>query len=237
MKVIGIIPSRYASTRLPGKPLIDILGKSMIQRVYEQCKKSKSLSKLIVATDDKRIYTHVLSFGGEAVMTSRAHETGTKRCNEVVQNLNEHVDIIINIQGDEPFINPLQIEEIITLFNNSEVQIGTLAKKIDDIKILSDRNTPKAIFDKEQNAINFCRKIAKISNEDIYYKHIGIYEYKKNILEEICRLPQSQNEIQEQLEQLRWLDNNYKIKVGITHFDSLSIDTANDIEKIEQEIS
>ncbi len=237
MKVIGIIPSRYASTRLPGKPLIDILGKSMIQRVYEQCKKSKSLSKLIVATDDKRIYTHVLSFGGEAVMTSRAHETGTKRCNEVVQNLNEHVDIIINIQGDEPFINPLQIEEIITLFNNSEVQIGTLAKKIDDIKILSDRNTPKAIFDKEQNAINFCRKIAKISNEDIYYKHIGIYAYKKNILEEICRLPQSQNEIQEQLEQLRWLDNNYKIKVGITHFDSLSIDTANDIEKIEQEIS
>ena len=237
MKVIGIIPSRYASTRFPGKPLIDILGKSMIQRVYEQCKKSKSLSKLIVATDDKRIYTHVLSFGGEAVMTSKAHETGTKRCNEVVQNLNEHVDIIINIQGDEPFINPLQIEEIITLFNNSEVQIGTLAKKIDDIKILSDRNTPKAIFDKEQNAINFCRKIAKISNEDIYYKHIGIYAYKKNILEEICRLPQSQNEIQEQLEQLRWLDNNYKIKVGITHFDSLSIDTANDIEKIEQEIS
>ena len=237
MKVIGIIPSRYASTRLPGKPLIDILGKSMIQRVYEQCKKSKSLSKLIVATDDQRIYTHVLSFGGEAVMTSKAHETGTKRCNEVVQNLNEHVDIIINIQGDEPFINPLQIEEIITLFNNSEVQIGTLAKKIDDIKILSDRNTPKAIFDKEQNAINFCRKIAKISNEDIYYKHIGIYAYKKNILEEICRLPQSQNEIQEQLEQLRWLDNNYKIKVGITHFDSLSIDTANDIEKIEQEIS
>ena len=237
MKVIGIIPSRYASTRLPGKPLIDILGKSMIQRVYEQCKKSKSLSKLIVATDDKRIYTHVLSFGGEAVMTSKEHETGTKRCNEVVQNLNEHVDIIINIQGDEPFINPLQIEEIITLFNNSEVQIGTLAKKIDDIKILSDRNTPKAIFDKEQNAINFCRKIAKISNEDIYYKHIGIYAYKKNILEEICRLPQSQNEIQEQLEQLRWLDNNYKIKVGITHFDSLSIDTANDIEKIEQEIS
>ena len=183
MKVIGIIPSRYASTRLPGKPLIDILGKSMIQRVYEQCKKSKSLSKLIVATDDKRIYTHVLSFGGEAVMTSKEHETGTKRCNEVVQNLNEHVDIIINIQGDEPFINPLQIEEIITLFNNSEVQIGTLAKKIDDIKILSDRNTPKAIFDKEQNAINFCRKIAKISNEDIYYKHIGIYAYKKNILE------------------------------------------------------
>ena len=237
MKVIGIIPSRYASTRLPGKPLIDILGKSMIQRVYEQCKKSKSLSKLIVATDDKRIYTHVLSFGGEAVMTSKEHETGTKRCNEVVQNLNEHVDIIINIQGDEPFINPLQIEEIITLFNNSEVQIGTLAKKIDDIKILSDRNTPKAIFDKEQNAINFCRKIAKISNEDIYYKHIGIYAYKKNILEEICRLPQSQNEIQEQLEQLRWLDNNYKIKVGITHLDSLSIDTANDIEKIEQEIS
>ena len=236
MKAIGIIPSRYASTRLPGKPLIDILGKSMIQRVYEQCKKSNSLSKLIVATDDKRIYTHVLSFGGEAVMTSKAHKTGTERCNEVVQNLNEHIDVIINIQGDEPFINPLQIEEIISLFNDSEVQIGTLAKKIDDVKILSDRNTPKAIFDKEQNAINFCRKISKISKENIYYKHIGIYAYKKNVLEEICRLPKSQNEIQEQLEQLRWLDNNCKIKVGITNFDSLSIDTANDIEKIKQEI-
>lgn len=236
MKAIGIIPSRYASTRLPGKPLIDILGKSMIQRVYEQCKKSNSLSKLIVATDDKRIYAHVLSFGGEAVMTSKAHKTGTERCNEVVQNLNEHIDVIINIQGDEPFINPLQIEEIISLFNDSEVQIGTLAKKIDDVKILSDRNTPKAIFDKEQNAINFCRKISKISKENIYYKHIGIYAYKKNVLEEICRLPKSQNEIQEQLEQLRWLDNNCKIKVGITNFDSLSIDTANDIEKIKQEI-
>ena len=236
MKILGVIPSRYESTRFPGKPLADILGKSMIERVYQQCLKCSALDDIIVATDDKRIYDHVLTFGGKSVMTSKTHQTGTERCNEVAKKLEEY-KIIINIQGDEPFINPLQIEEIITLFNNSEVQIGTLAKKIDDIKILSDRNTPKAIFDKEQNAINFCRKIAKISNEDIYYKHIGIYAYRKNILEEICRLPQSQNEIQEQLEQLRWLDNNYKIKVGITHFDSLSIDTANDIEKIEQEIS
>ena len=159
MKVIGIIPARYESTRLPGKPLIDILGKSMIQRVYEQCLKASVINDLIVATDDERIYKHVLDFDGKAMMTSKAHESGTERCNEAVQNLNKPFDIIINIQGDEPLINPLQIDEIISIFNDPKVQIGTLAKKIDDIKILQDENTPKAIFDKERNAINFCRKI------------------------------------------------------------------------------
>ena len=236
MKVIGIIPARYESTRLPGKPLIDILGKSMIQRVYEQCLKASVINDLIVATDDERIYKHVLDFDGKAMMTSKAHESGTERCNEVVQNLNKTFDIIINIQGDEPLINPLQIDEIISIFNDPKVQIGTLAKKIDDIKILQDENTPKAIFDKERNAINFCRKILQKSSDNIYYKHVGVYAYKNNILEKICRLPKSQNEIQERLEQLRWLDNNYRIKVGITNFDSLSVDTAKDIEKIKQEI-
>ena len=234
MKVIGIIPSRYDSKRFPGKPLVDILGKSMIQRVHEQCVKSSSLSDLIVATDDERIYKHVLNFGGKAMMTSKEHESGTERCNEVAQNLNKPFDIIINIQGDEPFINPLQIDEIIQLFADSEVQIGTLAKKIYDIKILQDENTPKAIFDKERNAINFCRKILQKSSDNIYYKHVGIYAYKKNILEEICRLPKSQNEIQERLEQLRWLDNGYEIKVGITSYESISVDSPEDIVKIEQ---
>ena len=203
MKVVGIIPSRYGSTRFSGKPLVDILGKSMIQRVYEQCTKSNKLAHVIVATDDERIYNHVVDFNGKVMMTSKTHKTGTERCNEIAQNLNETFDVIVNIQGDEPLINPLQIDEIIHLFNNPKIQIGTLAKKMDDIAIIEDKNTPKVIFDKKGNALNFCREIAKISTEQTYYKHVGIYAYRKDILEKICQLPQSENEIRERLEQLR----------------------------------
>ena len=236
MKVIGIIPSRYGSTRFPGKPLIDILGKSMIQRVFEQCIKCNKLTDIIVATDDERIYNHVIEFGGKAMMTSGKHATGTERCNEIAQNLKEKFDVIVNIQGDEPFIDPFQIDEIIQLFDNPKTQIGTLAKKIDDMKIVRDKNCPKAIFDKKGNALNFFRTISNISTECTYYKHIGIYAYKKDVLEKICQLPQSKNEIREQLEQLRWLDNSYNINVGITNFQTLSIDTAEDIEKIEEQM-
>ena len=236
MKVIGIIPSRYGSTRFPGKPLIDILGKSMIQRVFEQCIKCNKLTDIIVATDDERIYNHVIEFGGKAMMTSGKHATGTERCNEIAQNLKEKFDIIVNIQGDEPFIEPLQIDEIIQLFDDPKTQIGTLGKKIDDMAIVGDENTPKAIFDKEGNALNFCRKISNIAIASTYYKHIGIYAYKKDILEKICQLPQSKNEIREQLEQLRWLDNNYPIKVGVSNFQTLSVDTPEDIEKIKQQM-
>jgi 3-deoxy-manno-octulosonate cytidylyltransferase (CMP-KDO synthetase) len=236
MKVIGIIPSRYGSTRFPGKPLIDILGKSMIQRVFEQCIKCNKLTDIIVATDDERIYNHVIEFGGKAMMTSGKHATGTERCNEIAQNLKEKFDIIVNIQGDEPFIEPLQIDEIIQLFDDPKTQIGTLGKKIDDMAIVRDENTPKAIFDKEGNALNFCRKISNIPIASTYYKHIGIYAYKKDVLEKICQLPQSKNEIREQLEQLRWLDNNYPIKVGVSNFQTLSVDTPEDIEKIKQQM-
>jgi 3-deoxy-manno-octulosonate cytidylyltransferase (CMP-KDO synthetase) len=236
MKVIGIIPSRYGSRRFPGKPLIDILGKSMIQRVFEQCIKCNKLSDIIVATDDERIYSHVIEFGGKAMMTSGKHATGTERCNEIAQNLKEKFDIIVNIQGDEPFIEPLQIDEIIQLFDDPKTQIGTLGKKIDDMAIVRDENTPKAIFDKEGNALNFCRKISNIPIASTYYKHIGIYAYKKDVLEKICQLPQSKNEIREQLEQLRWLDNNYPIKVGISNFQTLSVDTPEDIKKIKQQM-
>lgn len=236
MKVIGIIPSRYGSTRFPGKPLVNILGKSMIQRVYEQCEKSSQLADIIVATDDDRIYNHVISFGGKAVITSKTHETGTERCNEAINKLEEQYDIIVNIQGDEPFINPLQIDEIIKLFDTPETKIGTLAKKIDEIEITKDENMPKAIFDAKGSAINFCRKISNISTDCTYYKHIGIYAYKKDTLEKICQLPQSKNEIKERLEQLRWLDNNYAIKVGITNFQSLSVDTPNDLVKIKDQM-
>jgi len=236
MKFIGIIPSRYSSSRFPGKPLIKIFGKSMIQRVYEQCIKSKSLSSVIVATDDERIHKHVLDFGGNVILTSKTHITGTERCNEVALGINQEIDVIVNIQGDEPYINPIQIDEITQLFNDPNTQICTLAKKINDIKIIKDKNKPKVIFDKNKNAVNFFRKEPNISKNQIYYQHIGIYAYKKNVLKEICTLTQSENEKIEQLEQLRWLDNNYKIKIGITEFETLSVDTADDLEKIKQKM-
>jgi len=236
MKVIGIIPARYASSRFPGKPLADILGKSMIQRVYEQCKKCTLLSDVIVATDDAKILNHVQSFGGKAMMTSKDHQSGTDRCNEVVQKLTENYDVIVNIQGDEPYINPVQIDEIIELFKEDKTQIGTLAKKITDIEIIANENSPKAILDKNGIALNFCRNITNISSECTYYKHIGIYAFRTNALKDICKLPQSKNEIRERLEQLRWLDNGYKIKVGITTFEAISVDTPEDIEKIKRQM-
>jgi len=237
MKVVGIIPARYGSKRLPGKPLLDILGKSMIQRVFEQCKKCDKLNTIVVATDDKRIYDHVKAFNGNAIMTSKTHKTGTERCNEAVKKLTQEFDIIVNIQGDEPFINPIQIEEIITLFNDKKTQIGTLVSVIKDAKVLKDRNTPKAILDTQGRAVAFSRRIsANLRNQTKIYQHVGIYAYKKNILKELCDLPESKNEIKEKLEQLRWLDNNYKIITGITNFQNIAVDTANDIEKIKQKM-
>ena len=236
MKVIGIIPSRYASSRFPGKPLANILGKSMIQRVYEQCKKTSSLSKVIVATDDERIYNHVLSFGGKVIMTSNSQPSGTDRCNEVIQSLEEKYDVAINIQGDEPYINPEQIDQVASLFSSENVSIATLAKKIEDKSIITDINSPKAIFDTNGIALNFCRKITNPTQEKSYFKHIGIYGYMTKTLAEICNLPPSDNEIKERLEQLRWLDNKYLIKVGITTHEGISVDTPKDIEKIKAQM-
>ena len=159
MKVIGIIPSRYNSTRFPGKPLVDINGKSMIQRVYEQCIKSSRLDEVVVATDDNRILSHVKQFGGNVIMTSSIHTTGTERCYEASKKLSDEYSIIVNIQGDEPLINPLQIDELLMLFNDENTQIGTLANKIDDLAELKNKNSPKAIFDDEGYATNFCRVI------------------------------------------------------------------------------
>ena len=236
MKAIGIIPARYASSRFPGKPLADILGKSMIQRVYEQCKKANSLSEVIVATDDKRIFNHVISFGGKALMTAATHLSGTDRCNEVIQSLKTKYNIAINIQGDEPFINPEQIDQVASLFNSEKVSIATLAKKIENLTLLTDVNSPKTIFDKNGIAQNFCRSITQIKPNQTYYNHIGIYAYRTQTLAEICKLPVSKNEKIERLEQLRWLDNNYTVKVGITTLDSLSVDTPEDIEKIKAKL-
>jgi len=236
MKVIGIIPSRYGSSRFPGKPLADILGKSMIQRVYEQCKKASSLSKVIVATDDERIFNHVLDFGGEVIMTSYSHISGTDRCNEVIQLLKEKYDVAINIQGDEPYINHEQIDQVALLFSSKEVSIASLAKKIEDENIITDINSPKVIFDLNGIALNFCRKISNPKKEKTYFKHIGIYGYLTKKLAEICKLSPSDNEIKERLEQLRWLDNKYIIKVGITTHEGISVDTPEDIEKIKAQM-
>lgn len=236
MKIIGIIPARYGSSRFPGKPLVDILGKSMIQRVYEQCKKASSLSKVIVATDDERIYNHVLSFGGKVIMTSSSLPSGTDRCNEVIQSLKEKYDVAINIQGDEPYINPEQIDQVANLFSTKEVSIATLVKKIEDKSLISDINSPKAIFDSNGIAQNFCREITNFSTKKTYFKHIGIYGYRTKTLSEICKLPPSKNEINERLEQLRWLDNNYLIKVGVTTHEGISVDTPEDIEKIKAQM-
>ena len=233
MQTLGLIPSRFASTRLPGKPLINIAGKSMIQRVYEQCKKSLLLNQLVVATDDERIYQHVNEFGGNVIMTSTTHKSGTDRCNEIILNSNIAHDIIVNIQGDEPFINPKQIDQTITNLINSKADIATLAKKIDDLNLVFDTNTPKVIFNKKTKiAKDFVRKIHKINKDKKYYKHVGIYAFKAKVLNEISKLSQTKREMNENLEQLRWLEHNYQIVIGITEHESLSIDTQEDLNKL-----
>ena len=189
-----------------------------------------------MATDDNRIFNHVISFGGEALMTATTHLSGTDRCNEVIQSLETKYDIAINIQGDEPFINPEQIDQVAFLFSSPEITIATLVKKIDALSLLRDVNSPKAIFDKNGIAQNFCRSITQIKPNQTYYKHIGIYGYRTQTLAEICKLPASENEKTEHLEQLRWLDNKYLIKVGITTRESLSVDIPEDIEKIKAQM-
>ena len=235
MRGLGIIPARYNSSRLPGKPLADIMGTSMIQRVYEQATKCKELRKVIVATDDERISFHVKSFGGNVIMTSKNHESGTDRCGEAFEKINEHFDIIINIQGDEPFIEPFQISQLISLFNDENVKIATLSKKIENYTSLTDENRVKVFVDEENNAKSFVRNY-EISEEefhnDNFYKHIGIYAFRPSVLEEITKLCSSKNEKKLNLEQLRWLDNKFKIMVGITELESQPVDTIEDIEKI-----
>ncbi|MEI7594817.1 MAG: 3-deoxy-manno-octulosonate cytidylyltransferase [Bacteroidota bacterium] len=244
MKIIGIIPARYQSTRFPGKPLVLINGKTMIQRVYEQCLKTNILSKVVVATDDSRIFEHIKAFGGNVVLTSPDHCSGTDRCNEVISKLkahNELFDIAINIQGDEPYINPIQIEELVACFNDSETQIATLIKKIENAEDLFSPNCVKAIADSSNRAIYFSRNpIPYVRNAEqkdwlahrTFYKHIGIYGYKTSVLEEITKLEVSSLEKAESLEQLRWIENKYIIKTSITTFESIAIDTPSDIEKI-----
>ncbi len=240
MKILGIIPARFASSRFPGKPLADIAGKSMIRRVYEQCRKSSSLHKVIVATDDQRIFDHVKNFGGDAIMTSINHVSGTDRCSEVA-SLFPEFDIFINIQGDEPLIDPLQIDLLCKCFEDENTSLATLVKKISSTDELFNPNTPKVILNKDMQAIYFSRNaipFLRNSNQDnwlndhLFYKHIGIYGYKSATLLEITKLQMSVLEKAEALEQLRWVENGYKIKVAITDKESQAIDTPEDLQKL-----
>ena len=242
MKVLGVIPARYESTRFPGKPLVNIRGKSMIARVYERCRQAKTLDQVVVATDDQRIFDHVRSFGGEVMMTSKSHRSGTDRCAEVAAEHSE-VEIVVNIQGDEPFIDPNQIDQLVQLFDGvSTVDIATLAKKIDSEEALMDPNIVKVVFNKQAQALYFSRStIPFVRNlassqwlrHHDFYKHIGIYAFKNEVLQACAKLPQGRLEIMESLEQLRWLEAGYNISVGLTKLETMGIDTPEDLEKFE----
>ncbi len=244
MKIIGIIPARYASTRLPGKPLIDINGITMINRVYNQVSKCNKLTDIIIATDDERIYNHAKSFNANVAMTSESHQTGTDRCYEVASkiNLNDD-DIVVNIQGDEPFIEPEQIDLLIKCFENKDVEIATLVKYVSNKEDVFSNSVMKVIVDKNNKALYFSRTpipyIRDIEKEKWcenfnYIKHIGIYGYKYKTLKEITLLPKSSLEKAESLEQLRWLENGYSISINYTTHDSFSIDTQEDVLKAEK---
>lgn len=242
MKFIGIIPARYASTRFPGKPLADMAGKPMIQRVYEQVK--DVLDAVCVATDDVRIEGAVKAFGGNVVMTSESHRSGTDRCFEAYSKVGEGFDIVINIQGDEPFIHPEHVETIKGCFSDGNTEIATLVKpfKADDDfeSTLFNPNSPKVVVNKRGEAMYFSRSIIPYIRgkkytdwlpNHVFYKHIGMYAYRADILREITQLPQSTLELAESLEQLRWLENGYRIKVGITEQETIGIDTPEDMQK------
>jgi 3-deoxy-manno-octulosonate cytidylyltransferase (CMP-KDO synthetase) len=242
MKILGIIPARYASTRFPGKPLVDIAGKSMIQRVYEQAKKCMRLSEVIVATDDERIYKHVHDFGGSAIITSSDHQSGTDRCAEVALKHPQY-DVIINIQGDEPFIDPEQISKLAGCFNDKDTQIATLIKKVMNADELFNTNSPKVVVNKLSEAVYFSRSpLPHVRGQEpqnwlsnfTYFKHIGIYGYRADILQAITKLPVSSLEKAESLEQLRWIENGYRIKVAETELETFAVDTPQDLEKLKQ---
>ena len=238
--ILGIIPARYASSRFPGKPLIDILGKSMIQRVYEQAKKSSFLSEVIVATDDERIYKHVKSFGGKAVYTKEEHPSGTDRCFEALQQISGNFDYVINVQGDEPFIDPSQIDLLCEVCNGN-TELATLIIPVDSHEVLFDMGEVKVTLNKNQDALYFSRMVIPFikgkpevewHKHHSYFRHVGMYAYRKDVLEEVTKLEPSSLENAESLEQLRWLENGYKVKCVITSFDSHCIDTPEDIDKV-----
>lgn len=244
MNFIGIIPARYASTRFPGKPLALLGGKTVIERVYEQV--AGMLDETVVATDDERIADAVQAFGGKAVMTGAYHRSGTDRCYEAYTIVGHPYDVVVNIQGDEPFITPRQIEAIKACFDDSQTQIATLARPFvpaDGLAALENPNSPKVVVNKRGQAMYFSRSVIPFQRNTeksewlaghTYYKHIGLYAYRAGVLREITALPQSSLELTESLEQLRWLENGYTIKVGISDVETIGIDTPEDLAAAER---
>lgn len=240
MKFIGLIPARYASTRFPGKPLALLAGKPVIQHVYEQA--AKVLDAVYVATDDERIYNKVTEFGGKAVMTSTKHHSGTDRIEEALEKVGGDFDVVVNIQGDEPFIAQSQIETLCHCFEDEATQIATLGKPFECIEAVENPNSPKIVVDNRGYAMYFSRSVIPfvrgVERQEWlkkypFLKHLGIYAYRTEVLKAITRLPQSSLELAESLEQLRWLENGYRIKVGITNVETVGIDTPEDLQRAE----
>ena len=241
MKFMAIIPARYASTRYPGKPLAILGGKTVIQRVYEQVK--SVLDDVYVATDDDRIYNTVTVFGGKAVMTRADHKSGTDRIEEAAEKIGLDADVIINVQGDEPFIQPSQIETLMQLFDAPETQIGTLGKPFESIDAVENPNSPKIVTDNRGFALYFSRSVIPYIRgkerdswfgEYPFLKHLGVYAYRREVLAEVTKLPMSSLEKAESLEQLRWLQNGYRIRVGLTDIETVGIDTPEDLTRAEE---
>lgn len=241
MKFIGIIPARYASTRFPGKPLALLGGKPVIQHVYE--KVAAVLEAAYVATDDERIYDVVKSFGGQVVMTRTDHKSGTDRIEEAIEKIGGEWDVVVNVQGDEPFVAKNQLDTICHCFDDPTTQIATLGKPFESMEAVQNPNSPKIVVDNMGFAMYFSRSVIpyvrgkEMSSWLTHYpflKHIGIYAYRKDVLRQVTQLPQSSLEIAESLEQLRWLQNGFKIKVGTTDVETVGIDTPQDLERAEE---
>ena len=241
MKFIAIIPARYASTRFPGKPLAMLGGKPVIQRVYEQA--TAVLGEAYVATDDERIFQAVEAFGGRAVMTRSDHRSGTDRIEEAAEKIQTNADVIINVQGDEPFIQASQIKTLMHLFDDPTTQIGTLGKRFETMEAAKNPNSPKIVCDRRGFALYFSRSVIPFvrGKEEStwmehypFLKHLGIYAYRRKALHEVTQLAQTSLEIAESLEQLRWLENGYRIRVGITDVETVGIDTPEDLQRAEE---
>jgi 3-deoxy-manno-octulosonate cytidylyltransferase (CMP-KDO synthetase) len=245
MRFLGIIPARYASTRFPGKPLVDIAGKIMIQRVYERA--TEVLEEVWVATDDARIEEAVKGFGGKAVMTSEACPSGTDRCREAVERIqataDRSFDVVINIQGDEPFLHPEMLEKLTSCFDDERTDIATLVNPVVYKEEIFNPSEVKVVFDKYKDALYFSRSpvpyVMEVDKADwlehhTFFKHVGIYAYRMHVLREITELPVSSLEATERLEQNRWLENGYRIKVEITDHESVPVDTPEDLERIQR---
>ena len=241
MKFIGIIPARYASTRFPGKPLAMLGGKPVIQHVYE--KVAATLEAAYVATDDERIYDTVIAFGGKAVMTRKDHKSGTDRIEEAIEKIGGDWDVIVNVQGDEPFVAESQLKTICKCFEDESTQIATLGKAFTSMDAVKNPNSPKIVVDNNGFAMYFSRSVipfvrgkeeAEWLSHYPFLKHLGIYAYRKEVLRQVTQLPQSSLEIAESLEQLRWLQNGYKIKVGTTDVETVGIDTPEDLQRAEE---